>query len=160
MPRARQVFIQFLRDNALRVSAGRLAIIDAVSQLESHFSQQDLLDELTASGNDVHRATVYRVLPLLEEAGIIRRVRFHDGAEARYEHHFAHRHHDHLRCVACGKVIEINRPALEHEKRAVCEQYDFEPIDHRFWVVGHCARCRREIQNESPTPATSSRSAP
>jgi len=148
MARARQVFIQFLRDNGLRVSTGRLATLDAVTRLESHFSQQDLLDELTASGNDVHRATVYRVLPLLERAGIIRRVSFHGGIEARYEHHFAHRHHDHLRCVGCGRVIEISRPALEQEKQAVCDEHDFQPIDHRFWVVGYCSRCRQKDEHK------------
>jgi len=155
MQRTREAFIQHLKDNGLRVTAGKMAVFDAVQRLESHFSQQDLFDQLKASGRVVHRATVYRVLPLLEQAGIIRHVHFHDGAEARYEHHFDHQHHDHLRCLACGRVIEITRPKLEEEKRSVCHQYGFEPVDHRFWVVGYCSRCHAKLARRAASQGAS-----
>ena len=151
MERTREAFIQHLKSNGLRVTAGKMAVFDAVQSLESHFSQKDLFDQLKASGRVVHRATVYRALPLLEQAGIIRQVHFHDSPEARYEHHFDHQHHDHLRCLGCGRVIEINRPRLEDEKEAVCHQYGFEPVDHRFWVVGYCSRCRARLARPGPS---------
>ena len=118
-----------------------------LSNLESHFGLPHLERKLAGSG--VHRATLYRTLPLLEEAGIIRRVR-EKLDHWHYEHVVGHQHHDHLLCARCGKVIEVASAAIEREQKRLCRRHGFEERSHSFIVRGLCARCRAGARRRKP----------
>ena len=57
-------------------------------------------------GKRVSRATLYRTLEHLRAAGLVKMHRFGPG-QALYEHVYSRRHHDHMVCDRCGRVIEF-----------------------------------------------------
>lgn len=106
----------------------------------SHFDAEALADELKAEGLSVSRATVYRTLTKLVEAGMLRRIEL--GDRTVYDHDYGYPSHDHLVCDRCNKMIEFQDPAIEEVIRSVCAQHGFNPSgDHSLIVRGVCAEC-------------------
>ena len=73
---------------------------------------------------DVGRATVYRTLKLLSEAGILCKTTLPNGAP-RYSFDDG-QHHHHSICTSCGEVGEFRKPALERLLREMAKEVDGE----------------------------------
>lgn len=112
--------------------------------MKGHFRLEDLSTRLTADGIRLSQATLYRSLPLLEEACVIRRA-LHLQTTARDGVVFEHvdeAHHDHLVCATCGLMVEFEYPAIEVLQEAVAQDHGFVLKRHHLELVGICARCR------------------
>ena len=127
----------------LRLTAQRLEILDEVSTLDGHFSAEDIILALRTRGRKASRVTVYRMLPSLLKAGILREVIFSEG-HAHYEHADSKPHHEHLICRKCGSVEEFECPPIENSLRQVCEECNFEAEAHKVEVTGLCCKCRED----------------
>ena len=64
----------YLNRKGLRVTDQRMAIYDAALAIPEHFTAEDLLEKSRAIDDSVSRATVYRALPIMVEAAVIREV--------------------------------------------------------------------------------------
>ena len=93
------------------------------------------------AGFRVSRATVYRTLTKLVDAGLLRRLEL--GNRTFFEHDYGYPQHEHLVCGRCGKMIEFQHPAVESLLREVCAQHGFQSSGHTFLVRGTCAECNR-----------------
>ncbi len=107
-------FEKYLRHHGRNVTETRRKILRAVLAHTGHFDATDIWESLRKERVSI--ATVYRTLELLEEAGLIRKVRL-GKAHAHYENVLAREDHGHFVCHRCGRVIEFDlnqiRPALE-----------------------------------------------
>ena len=65
-------FRSILHSKSLRWTEERAAIVKAVLASEGHFDIPELVRSVRAQGVEASRATVYRSLPLLIEAGLPR----------------------------------------------------------------------------------------
>ena len=135
-------FGRFLAAKGLRYTAERRSVVDAVFEKHRHFEADDLL--LWARGHDarVSRATIYRTLELLVHSGLVRQMTFGDKSAQHYEQVLGIPHHDHLICLACGRVQEVFSAELEREQDALCARHGFEVQHHNLEVFGLCRRCR------------------
>ncbi len=129
----------------LRVTAPRLEILDEIANLEGHFSAEDIMKALYLRGRKASRVTVYRLLPALLKAGILREVIFSEG-HAHYEHAEAKPHHEHLICSKCGAVEEFECPTLENALNLVCNEYGFKAEAHKVEVTGLCSKCKEDAE--------------
>lgn len=143
MNEALDQFREFLHQRSLRVTDVREAIVRAALAREGHFDIEELTQDVQAQGMDASRATVYRALPLLMEAGIIQPTMV-SGEKRRYEAAFGHEHHDHLVCSRCGKVVEFHFEAFEMLQHDLAAKYGFELTAHFHELIGVCADCRKE----------------
>jgi Fur family transcriptional regulator, ferric uptake regulator len=132
-----------VRDRGLKSSSTRDAVARAALQRRGHFSVDELIADLRAGGAaEVHAATVYRVIPLLLEAGLIQMTLVSNREGARYERAFEREHHDHLICTACGNVVEFEFEAIELLQRDVAERFGFHLTGHVHELLGTCSNCR------------------
>ena len=106
-----------------------------------HFDADQLMDSLKRDGFQVSRATVYRTLAKLVDAGLLRRLEV--GTRTFYEHDYGYPQHEHLQCGKCGKMIEFQCPDVESAIQAVCRQHHFQASGHTFIIRGICAECNR-----------------
>lgn len=134
-------FRVFLKERKLRTTRTRDAVVLVVSTLKGHFEVDDVVLALRKHGHEASRASVYRALPLLKEAGLIQETLL-SGKESRYEATFGHAHHDHLICTGCGTVVEFEFEAFEVLQREVAGKYGFQLTGHVHELVGLCRRCR------------------
>ncbi len=132
-----------VRSHGLKSSSVRDAVARAALQHEGHFSVDDLVTEVREGGiADAHPATVYRVLPLLVEAGLLQITLMSAGDGARYERAFEREHHDHLICTSCGKIVEFQSEEIERLQLDVAKKLGFHLSSHFHELLGTCKDCR------------------
>jgi len=130
------------------------------------FPRQIILDTLISSGNHpsaeeiyltVHKkypgvglTTVYRTLELLVQMGLVFKSDFGDK-RARYElveSRKRAKHHHHLVCTACGRVIDYTDfideeiELLKKTEKGLSRKYNFKIDDHIIQFYGLCQRCK------------------
>jgi Fur family ferric uptake transcriptional regulator len=112
----------------------------------NHFDAEQLIDDMKRAGFAVSRATVYRTLTKLVDAGLLRRLEL--GPRMFYEHDYGYPQHEHMYCQRCGKVIEFQAPALDAAIGDVCQRHNFQTSGHTFIVRGTCSECNRARVNK------------
>jgi Fur family ferric uptake transcriptional regulator len=93
-----------LRQHDLPVTAQRVSVLRAVS-LHPHATADILAEEVRAELGSISRQSVYNVLNVLTDKGIIRRIQPAESA-ALYEDRIGDNHH-HLVCRSCGKTEDV-----------------------------------------------------
>lgn len=121
-----------------RLIALRLA---ALSASASDFTAQDLWQDLLVSDPHIGRATVYRAVDILLGKGILDRVTFPDGTH-RYRLCGTQRHHHHLTCTQCQRVIEVSACLPPELLATIANGADFALEGHSIELYGRCAQCR------------------
>ncbi len=107
----------------------------------NHFDAEQLLEDMKRAGLRVSRATAYRTLTKLVDAGLLRRLEL--GPRTFYEHDYGYPQHEHLFCEKCRAMIEFESPAIEDLIREVARRHGFQVSRHRFLIEGLCADCNR-----------------
>ena len=128
-----------LRKAGLKVTLPRLKILEILENGSTrHQSAESIYKQLLESNEDIGLATVYRVLPQFEGAGLVARHHFENGM-AVFELTEG-THHDHIVCLDCGKVEEFVDSGIEERQTAVADRLGFEIRDHSLILYGHCRR--------------------
>ena len=107
----------------------------------NHFDADQLIEAMRLAGFHPRRATVYRTLAKLVDAGLLRRLDM--GPRMFYEHDYGYPHHEHLHCQVCGKIIEFQDPHLDAVLQDICRQHNFLRTGHTFIIRGTCSECQR-----------------
>ncbi len=129
------------RPRAQRYTNQQRDMVKYIFSKHNHFDAEELIDEMKAEGFQVSRATVYRTLNKLVDAGLLRRINL--GERTVFEHDYGYAQHDHLHCEKCDAMIEFHDPKIEELIRSVSSQYGFHFTGHTFVVRGLCAMCNR-----------------
>jgi len=144
MLKEKTIFIYFLRHKGLKLTWQREEILEAFLKIEEHLSTEDLYKVIKHKNPGIGQATVFRTLKLLSQAGIAREVNLGDR-RVQFEHAHGHRHHDHLVCQSCSKLIETVDPEIERLQDDLCKKFDFIPTSHRLQIFGTCKECRTKL---------------
>ena len=138
------------RGHGYRVTVPRQEILKVLNQTGEHLSAEEIYMRVHEVYSSVGLTTVYRTLELLADMGIVFRFDFGDG-KARYE--LAEgpkgvRHHHHLVCEKCGRIIdytdfiEEEKELLDKTEKALSKKYNFKIHNHRIRFYGLCPRCK------------------
>src|SRR5947209_19749495 len=147
------VFRRYLHEQKLKFTPERAMMLDAVLRKTGLFEPEQLVDDLKALGHRVSRATVYRTLNHLQDAGIVKQV-FFDNRQSYYEVIVGRETHDYLICVATGKVIEFSSERLRNLRDDICREHGFEPLSHQFHILGISPEGRKETAKPPAGTAT------
>ncbi len=142
-------FEEYLRSKKMRFTQERRALVDHVFSQHEHFDANTLLEEVAEKfdrKSRPSRATVYRTLNELVEAGLLRK--FNVGSRDVYEHDYGYPQHDHLHCKKCEKLIEFQSDALVELRDRVAQDYGFRVTGHRLIITGVCNECRTAKRRE------------
>ena len=127
--------MQVIEDLGYRTTVPREALVRTIASKDGHFTAEELNRELPSVG----RATVYRSLNLLEEAGVLCRVLLEDGS-LRYQ--VSHRgHHHHLLCTECGQSQDLLGCEIDDLLNERSKQHNFKAESHWLEVYGKCGNC-------------------
>ena len=130
---------QGLRNTGLKVTQPRLRILEIFQKsTQRHMTAEDVYRVLLEEQQDIGLATVYRVLTQFEQAGILLRSNFESGKSV-FEINEG-RHHDHLVCLDCGRVVEFFDPEIERRQKKIAHEHGFELQEHSLALYASCAR--------------------
>jgi Fur family transcriptional regulator, ferric uptake regulator len=130
------IFRRYLHDQKLKFTPERAMMLDAVLRKEGLFDPEQLIEDLKKLGHRVSRATVYRTLAHLQDAGILKQI-FFDNRQSYYEVIAGRQAYDYLICMTTGRVIEFSSEKMRKLRDEICREHGFEPISHQFHIFGN-----------------------
>ena len=122
-------------------SSKREQIVNVFLRHEGHLSADDLVDLIRAEDHRVSRATVYRTMGWMVEAGIARKVDFGEG-RVRYEQSYRQPRHFHLICKTCSRSFEFLSSDIEAIIEEISADRGFESSQSVVQIYGTCEECR------------------
>jgi Fur family transcriptional regulator, ferric uptake regulator len=130
---------QILEKSSLRVTQPRLAILKVLADEHGPFTMEEIHSRLKKGACDL--VTLYRTLPALEAAGVVRRCDFGDGT---YRYEFAHKdhHHHHIICKKCRGVATLDICLVEGLEKLVREK-GYTDVAHSLEFFGVCPKCQK-----------------
>src|ERR671912_1173141 len=130
-----------LRPAGTKRSSKRDLIVNAFLKQEGHLSADDLVDLIKREDHRISRATVYRTLQWMVDAGIARKVDFGEG-RFRVEHSYRHPRHFHLICKTCNRSFEFLSSDIEALLEEVAAARNFAARQSVLQIHGTCEACR------------------
>ena len=154
-------YLERLRPAGGRRSSKRELIVNVFLRQEGHLSADDLVDLIRSEDHRISRATVYRTLQWMVEAGIARKVDFGEG-RFRFEHSYRHPRHFHLICKSCNRSYEFLSSDIEVLVEEVAAARGFAARQSVVQVYGTCEECqtgRKRPHSAVPTDLLFARDA-
>ena len=148
-------FVETRRPVGGRRSGKRDFIVRVFLQQEGHLSADDLVALIRRQDARISRATTYRTLQWMVDAGIARKVDFGEG-RFRFEHSYRHPRHFHLICKTCNQSFEFLSSDIEALIEEVAGARHFEPAQSVLQVFGTCENCRTGRAAATPPAAAES----
>lgn len=133
--------VDSLRPAGSKRSSKRDLIVSVFLEQEGHLSADDLFDLVRQRDPRIGRATVYRTLQWMVEAGLARKVDFGEG-RFRFEHSYRHPRHFHLICKSCNRSFEFLSSDIELLIEEISAERGFAPRQSVLQVYGTCEECR------------------
>jgi Fur family ferric uptake transcriptional regulator len=134
-------FAEYLEIHGQRLTKPRRELVEHIFSYHEHFTADDLVFDVREKKISVGRATIYRTLDLLVEAGMLRKLRFADRDA--YEHDYGYPDHDHIYCTKCKRIIEFHNEDLVELRERLAREHQFHGTSHRFVISGLCESCFR-----------------
>jgi Fur family ferric uptake transcriptional regulator len=144
-------FVDKLRPAGGRRSGKRDFIVQVFLRQDGHISAEELADKIRREDARLSRATVYRTLQWMVDAGIARRVDFGEG-RFRFEHAYRHPRHFHLICKSCNQSFEFLSSDIEALVEEVATARHFAARQSVLQIFGTCAAC--QAGQKAPVSAT------
>jgi Fur family ferric uptake transcriptional regulator len=132
---------KILHKEGLRYTSQRQEIWNELLSETKHRDAEEIYHTLLKRGSKVSRATVYRTIDVLVKNNLIEKLEFGDR-KARFEYNDKFKHHDHLICTSCGKIVEFHDMDIEKLQRKVAQNYNFELLHHSHQLFGFCKDCK------------------
>ena len=126
-----------LKRAGLKITLPRIKILAILQNPNNqHISAEDVYKILLEHNEEIGLATVYRVLNQFDDAGIVSRHHF-EGGKSVFE--LSHKkHHDHLVCLKCGKVVEFEDDVIEQRQIDIADSHKIKLTNHSLYLYGEC----------------------
>lgn len=131
------VFRRQLKSVGLKYTPERARILDTVLAFVGPFEAEQLIASLresaARSGFRVSKATVYRTLKLMQDAGILQQVLF-TADTAHYQLAFAGHDTGVLVISDSNTIVPFDAPELAALMRRVCKEHNVSPQGQRYVI--------------------------
>jgi Fur family ferric uptake transcriptional regulator len=138
-----------LKPSGGKRSSKREQIVNVFLRQEGHLSADDLVDLIRKEDQRISRATVYRTLQWMVDAGIARKVDFGEG-RFRFEHSYRQPRHFHLICKTCHRSFEFLSSDIEALVEEIAAARSFSASQSVVQIYGTCEQCRTGRNSAPP----------
>jgi Fur family ferric uptake transcriptional regulator len=133
--------VEVLRAGDLRITEPRRLVCDVIATRHAeHLTAAAIYDAVQSDfGGDLDRATVYRTLDALEDAGAIKHG--HIGHGPTVYHLADEAPHQHMVCSRCERTVTIDLGTVQPFLDAIVERTGFVVDVEHFALSGLCEDC-------------------
>jgi Fur family ferric uptake transcriptional regulator len=117
----------------------RRAILEALKQVTSHPTADEVYAMVRKRLPRISLGTVYRNLEFLSDSGLIQRLCI-GGSQMRFDGNA--NNHYHVRCVKCNRVDDVPVAPTAEVQKAKRSLSGYEILGHRLEFVGVCPTCK------------------
>jgi Fur family peroxide stress response transcriptional regulator len=129
------------RRRGLAVTVQRRTVFAELASRRDHPTADQVYEAVRGRLPGLSRATVYRVLETLVEAGLARKVQ-HAAGVARFDP-ITGRHH-HLACDACGRLVDLEDAMVPPLRLPEPSKTGFWIKDYSVSFTGLCPDCAKK----------------
>ena len=137
-------FEEILKKNNLKVTRGRKAILEVLTEADKSLGVESILKECKEKGVSINLSTVYRALEMFEDKGIVDKFTVNDGISSYKLKGKEHKHM--LQCSICHKQVEVPCPMKQVEE-IVESETGFVLTEHNLIMKGVCEQCRHHSKS-------------
>ncbi|HKK94325.1 MAG TPA: transcriptional repressor [Longimicrobiales bacterium] len=131
-----------LSSTGQRYTEQRASVFRFLRSTESHPTADEVFFHVRQEIPGISLATVYKSLETLVGAGLASKLTYGDGS-ARYDGRTDDHHH--LRCLGCGKVVDLPGQVDDREvERLEASADGFQVTGCRLELTGYCSDCSPE----------------
>lgn len=127
------VFRRYLLSKNLKYTSERADILNAIIDQDGLFEAETLMTSMRKGDYQVSKATLYRSIKLLREAGIIQEVII-DGKQSHYQLIYGRKPIDTMVCMRTGERIEFSSGELIECRDSICKEHGWDPVGHRVVI--------------------------
>jgi Fur family ferric uptake transcriptional regulator len=130
-----------IKDKGLKYTNQREIIFETILDSKEHLNADELNALIIKNYPDekIGIATIYRALAFLEDSNLISSIAL-DKDGKKFEPN-TKKHHDHLICIKCNKIIEFLDEEIEQKQEQIAKEHNFRLINHTMYLYGICHRC-------------------
>ena len=125
----------------MRYSKQRDEILNIVLNSCDHPTARMVYEKARRTIPNISLGTVYRNLNILFENGDIKKILTYDGDD-RFDKTLTE--HNHIHCVICGKVSDINSNLINMDYNRINKETGFKVTECNFNIKGVCQKCIKE----------------
>lgn len=132
--------VTLCRENGLRRTKALEVLLDTLLKADRPMTLASL-EKSRQLATQCDKATIYRLLHRLADAGIVRRLGLHERA-AYFVLVLPGQHRDYLICTDCGTIAPINAPCPVHElEDEIRQETGYQNLYHELEFFGTCPQC-------------------
>jgi len=136
---------QFIHSKGLRNTPQRNSIVETIFSSDEHFTADELWERIRKkrpNSSSISRATIYRTITLLVEAGLLHEIDLGDDQKT-YDPNFVESPaHNHLVCIDCGKIIEFEDEHIQLLNDCAARRLGFRPSKQSLVIEACCEKLR------------------
>lgn len=129
-----------LQDSGLKGTKTRVAVLHILSEENRPLDVAEIINGLEKHNIAADQATVYRILDIFAQKGLIQRFEFQEG-KFRYEK--SGDDHHHLICEQCGKIEDISDCDINDLEKDIQKKKGFTVKRHSLEFFGLCQNCQK-----------------
>ncbi|HZK70774.1 MAG TPA: transcriptional repressor [Clostridia bacterium] len=122
-----------------RTTIQKQLVLDAVVNLASHPTADDVYNEVILKYSNISKGTVYRNLNSLVDDDQLRRISVPDAAD-RFD--ATNKPHYHIKCKKCEVFYDIDTPYISEIDTKIADIIGFELEGHDIVFKGICPKCK------------------
>ncbi len=139
----RKSLVEEFAARGLRLTTQRRALLETMEETNEHLDAVGLLQHARQRDASIDRATVYRTLELLKKLRLVDELDLmHLNGEKHFYEVRTEKHHMHLACFGCGRIMEFNSALFEELQQEIAERNGFHISAVRLEIGGKCRECK------------------
>ena len=133
-----QELVFALREEGLRITPQRIAIVEYLLKTEDHPSAEQVHKVVQKKYPMVSLSTVYKTLDMLKKKKLVNEIEVE--GEARFDAHTDD--HINLICMNCGKIQDLDETSLKEIQSRAAKKSKFAILKGSFELFGYCVNCK------------------
>ncbi len=131
-----------LKNKGMKYTEQRAIILQILLNIDDHLNAEEVLEIVKEEYPEqkIGIATIYRTLNFLEEVNLITSISF--GKDGKKYEGNTNKHHDHIICTSCGKIVEFLDEEIERKQEKIAKENGFKITDHTMQIFGICSECQ------------------
>ncbi|HEX8932340.1 MAG TPA: Fur family transcriptional regulator [Patescibacteria group bacterium] len=131
-----------LNEAELRATPARIALMNLLETANKPLDVQSMIDFLAKKNLKTDPATVFRIVNMLTEKKLFKKIQLIDEGKFRYELNNKKEHH-HLVCRSCGDIEDISDCNISDLEKDIEAKKKFKVINHSLEFFGICTNCQK-----------------
>ena len=118
-------------------------VFDVIKNLDNPAPAEQIYLELSKKNFNISLSTIYRILDVFVEKGLVVKIIASDKMKAHFElNDMNHSHH--ITCMRCNSLVPVDNCPFHVYEKSLEDKTGFDITGHKLLIYGYCSQCKRK----------------